>query len=159
MFYERKARNLLRFADVKAVKAQTDLKVFLETFDQCYRKGDPQNPYGELGSYLKVAEKAWKKYKDTDRLLYFVAYKGKKPVAVASLTSHAGLGYISNVGSLKSVRGEGYGKLATLYCVYKSQQIGNKVHCLATEEGTYPNEFYKRIGFRTRFTGDLFVKK
>ncbi len=78
--------------------------------------------------------------------------KEDSPVAVSTLNNYEGIGYISNVGSIKEVRGEGFGKLSTLYCVHKSQKNGNKVHCLATEEDTYPNEFYKRIGFQTKFT-------
>jgi len=81
-----------------------------------------------------------------------------EPCAVATLTNFDGLGYISNVGSLKKVRGKGFGKIATLYCVAKSIKNNNQEHCLATEEGAYPNEFYKRIGFVTRFTACGYTK-
>ena len=57
------------------------------------------------------------------------------------------------------MRGEGYGKLATLYAVLESQRLGNSDHALATEEGTHPNEFYKRLGFETRFTALAYSKK
>jgi len=76
-----------------------------------------------------------------------------------TLTNHDGIGYISNVGSLRKVRGEGFGKIASLYPVSQSIKNGNLEHCLATEEGTYPNEFYKRIGFETRFTAVCYVKQ
>lgn len=79
-------------------------------------------------------------------------------MAVASLNSHAGMGYIFNVGSLPEVRGEGFGRLVSLYCVYASKKKRNSVHCLATEEGTYPNKFYKRIGFKTHFTGICYTQ-
>jgi len=140
------------FESVKKVSTIEELKVFLETFNSCYQKGDPQNPYGELGDYLKVAENVWHKHNKTERLEYFIVYKNEKPVAVSTLTNFEGIGYISNVGSLKEVRGGGFGKAATLYCIYQSTKHGNTEHCLATEEGAYPNEFYKRIGFETRFT-------
>lgn len=147
------------FQSVKKVESEEMLKVFLETFDRCYQKGDPQNPYGELGEYLEVAEKVWHKHHLTNRLEYFIAYKDAKPVAVSTLTNFEGIGYISNVGSLREVRGEGFGKLATLYCVAQSIKNGNQEHCLATEEGAYPNEFYKRIGFETRFTAVSYTKE
>ncbi|NTU66891.1 MAG: GNAT family N-acetyltransferase [Candidatus Moranbacteria bacterium] len=148
-----------RFHQVKKVKDEDDLAIFLDTFNNCFRKNDPQNPYGELGDYLKVAEKVWKDLHRSSRIEYFIAYKDDKPVAVATLTNRDGLGYISNVGSLKEVRGEGFGKLVTLYCVDKSIINGNETHFLATEENTYPNEFYKRIGFETRFTGVAYSKE
>ena len=100
---------------------------------------------------MNVARKVWSKYKRTNRLQYFVVFKGSEPVAVSTLTNFENIGYISNVGSLEKVRGEGFGKAATLFCVQESIKNGNDIHCLATEEGHYPNEFYKRIGFESRF--------
>ena len=118
----------------------------------CYQKDDPQNAYGELGDYLGVAESVWYKHHKTGKVEYFIFYKDKIPVAVSTLTNFQNIGYISNVGSLKEVRGQGFGKLATLYCVEQSKKRGNITHCLATEEGTYANEFYSKIGFSTKFT-------
>ncbi len=151
MFWKGNEINTTRFDEIKKVKDENDLNIYLKTFDASYKSDDPQNPYGELGDYLEVSKNVWLRHGQTSRLEYFVAYKDNKPVAVSTLTNYDGIGYISNVGSLKEVRGEGYGKLATLYCVEQSKKNGNNEHCLATEEGDYPNEFYKRIGFGTRF--------
>ena len=111
-----------------------------------------------MGEYLEITKKAWHKYHETNRLEYFTVYKENKPVAVSSLNNFEKISYISNVGSLREVRGQGFGKLATLCCVAQSIKNGNQEHCLATEEGEYPNEFYKRIGFETRFTANAFTK-
>lgn len=159
MFHQGKGIVASRFDMVKKVTNEAGLKVFSETFDACYQKDDPQNPYGELGDYLKVAEKVWHRHHKTNRLEYFIVYKGGQPVAVSTLTNYEGIGYISNVGSLREVRGEGCGKIASLYCVEQSKKRGNTTHCLATEEGTYPNKFYKRIGFKTHFTAVAYTKK
>ena len=158
MFYSGDPIELNKKYNTKKVENEEELRIFLNTLDSCYKKHDPQNPYGELGDYLGVAEKVWKTHNRTNRLEYFVVYKDDKPVAVATLTNHDDIGYISNVGSLREVRGEGFGKFATLYCIEVSKKNGNKVHCLATEEGTYPNEFYKRIGFETKFTAVAYKK-
>lgn len=146
------------FNSVKKVIDKAGLKRFLETFNRCYQKNDLQNPYGELGDYLKVAEKVWHKHHQNKRVEYFMVFKNNQPVAVSALTNYGGIGYISNVSSLRQVRGEGFGKAATLFCVQESIRHGNKDHCLATEEGAYPNEFYKRIGFATRFTAIGYTK-
>ncbi len=159
MFWGAQAINKDNFSKVKKVNNGKDLEIFIECFDKCYQKNDPQNPYGELGAYLDVAKDAWLKNNNIPiKLEYYIAYKSNNPVAVASLTNYLGIGYISNVGSLQKVRGGGFGKLITLYCVEQSKRYGNKEHCLATEEGDYPNEFYKRIGFKTRFTGVSYTK-
>jgi len=148
-----------RFKQVKKITTETELELFLKIFNACYQKNDPQNAYGELGDYLKVAEKVWHKYHVSDRLEYLIAYQQDEPVAVATLTNYGKIGYISNVGSLRQVRGKGFGKLATLYCVAESIKHGNRYHCLATEEGTYADEFYKRIGFKKKFSAVCYIKK
>lgn len=148
-----------RFEQVRKVTTEKELEIYIKTFDQCFQKDDPQNPYGELGEYLEACRSAWKKHHVTNKIEYFIVYKEDDPVAVSTLTNHKNLGYISNVGSLRSVRGEGFGKLATMYCVAQSKKNGNTVHSIATEEGTYPNQFYKNIGFETKFTSKLMVKE
>ncbi len=143
----------------KKVENKNSLQEFLHTFNMCYQKDDPQNPYGELGDYIKQSEIAWHEHDGKGRMEYYIAYDNKDfPVAVATLICHGGIGYIANVGSLKSVRGKGFGKFITLHCVKESKKAGNIIHCLATEDGTYPNEFYKRIGFQTKFIGIAYKK-
>ena len=159
MFWTNQEISKERFSQIKKVTNEEEIKIYLKTFDACFQNDDPQNPYGELGDYLKVAEKSWYDHHASDELEYFIAYKDDAPVAVATLTSCDDLGYISNVGSLREVRGEGFGKLVTLYCVEASKDRGNTTHFLATEEKNYPNEFYKRIGFETRFSAVAYAKK
>lgn len=159
MFHSGENIDTDRFNQAKKVTNESEFAVFLKTFDTCYQKDDPQNAYGELGNYLSVAEKVWRRHNLTNRLEYFTVYKDDEPIAVSSLTNYGDIGYISNVGSLRKVRGQGFGKIASLYCVAQSKKHGNTEHCLATEEGTYSNEFYKRIGFDTRFTAIGYVKE
>lgn len=157
MFYEQEEVDQSRFDQVKKVETTTELDEYLHVFDKCYQNDDPKNPYGELGEYLDATRMVWMKHHASNRIEYFIAYKLQEPVAVAALTNYDDLGYISNVGSLRSVRGEGFGKLVTLYCVHKSMEHGNKIHALITEEGTNPNAFYKSLGFKTKFTAKLMV--
>lgn len=158
MFYHKGDVFVTNPEKVKKVTGEEELQVFLDTFDRCYQKDDPQNPYGELGDYLNVMKQVWLNHHN-DGVECFIVYDGEIPVAVATLNNFEDIGYISNVGSLKTVRGIGFGKLATLYCVQASMNNGNKMHCLATEENTYPNDFYKRIGFETKFTASGYSKK
>lgn len=157
MLYDKTVSYQPAFDSIKKVTNETELQVFLETFDACYQNDDPTNPYGELGEYLTAARIAWEKHQQSNRLEYFIAYKNEQPVAVASLTNFEGMGYISNVGSLRAVRGEGYGKLVTLFAIHYSQQNGNQDHCLITEAGTNPYEFYNALGFNTQCTAQLLV--
>ena len=106
-----------------------------------------------------MAEKVWRRHQTTNRIEYFTIFSEDKPVGVSTLTNFKQIGYISNVGSLRKVRGQGFGKLATLYCVDLSKKRGNKYHCLATEDGTYPHEFYQHIGFVKNFSAACYLKK
>lgn len=157
MFYEKELPGG-EFDLVKKVETEKDFETWLDLFNRCYQKDDPQNPYGELGDYLVTFKSSWEAHHRDGSVECFLAYDNDQPVAVATLNSYEGLGYISNVGSLRSVRGKGFGKLVTLAAVNSSQKHGNKLHCLATEDGTYPNEFYKRIGFETKFTAVGYTK-
>lgn len=147
-----------KFESIQKVETQDDLTLYLQTFNQCYKKDDPKNPYGELGEYLEAARKVWEKHHETNRLEYFIVHEDDIPVAVSALTNNNGFGYISNVGSLRSVRGKGYGKAATLYCVKVSRDRGNKECFLITEEGTNPHEFYQAMGFHKKFSALLMTK-
>lgn len=158
LFHPGENINSDQFSQVKKITTEKELGNYLKTFDSCFQKDDPQNPYGELGDYLKVAEKVWHRHNAANRIEYFTVYSGDKPVGVSTLTNFKQIGYISNVGSLRSVRGQGFGKLATLYCVDISKKRGNKYHCLATEDGTYPHEFYQRIGFVKKFSAACYIK-
>lgn len=128
LFHSGEKINPDRFKQVKKVSTEKELDIFLKTFDACFQKEDPQNPYGELGDYLKMAEKVWYRHNTTNRIEYFTIYSGDEPVGVSTLTNFKQIGYISNVGSLRKVRGQGFGKLATLYGVDLSKKRGNKYH-------------------------------
>ncbi len=151
--------NNIHVDSVKKVVTEDELAVFLKTFDESFQKDDPQNAIGVLGDYLKITQLAWQKHHATNRLEYFIAFKGGKPVATSTLNNFDGIGFISNVGSLRQVRGEGYGKRVTLHAVNTSVKNGNVFHCLTTVERTYPNEFYKRIGFQTKFTAVCYASQ
>lgn len=159
LFYQKQTINPQHFEDVHKIINKNELKIWLKTADNCYRKNDPQNAYGELGDFLEIAEIIWNRHHDTNRAEFFVAYKKDRPVAVSILTNYKNQGYISCVGSVKEVRGEGYGKAVTLYAVQQSKNRGQKYHYLATEEGMYPHQFYLRIGFNEVFKALGYTKK
>ncbi|HZE86729.1 MAG TPA: GNAT family N-acetyltransferase [Methylomirabilota bacterium] len=160
MFYEQASVHLPADYKVISVSSDQELEIFLDIFNKCYQKDDPQNPYGEFGEgYLKIISDSWYNYHQSQRVECFIFYKNQEPVAVSALTNYEDAGYISNVGSVRHVRGQGFGRLATLHCVKKSIEKGHNYHFLATEAGHYPHKFYQRIGFKTKFTAIDFAKE
>ena len=160
MFYSSDDKpNVNKDREIIKVANENDLKTFIEVFDNSYQKGDPQNPYGDVKNFIPSTIRSWREFGKSGRIEYFVVFKDGLPGAVSALNNYHGIGYISCVGSLRIFRGQGLGKAATLYATKKSFENGNEIHCLATEEGTYPNTFYKRIGFETRFTAIQMAKE
>lgn len=158
MFHEGKNIDKSRFNEVRKVRNLEELEIFINIFDRSYQKDDPQNPYGEVKEYLNDSRNTWEKYHNSNKFEYFIGFNKNQPVAVSVLTNYEDMGYISSVGSLPEVRGQGYGKLVTLYAVQQSVNNGNIYHCLGTEEGHYPHRFYQRLGFSTKFTNVGFKK-
>lgn len=142
---------------IKEVKTDDDFDVWFETFIKSYQKDDPQNPYGEQTDFALLLKKLWRERK-TRGEKYFLAFDEDKPVAVGILMSYDKKGYIYSIGSIPSVRGKGFGKKISLYCIKESFRQGNKFHFLATEKGGYPFAFYERIGFNPEFVSYLYTK-
>ena len=82
LFFQDEKIDENRFNQVKKVENKIDLEIFLNTFNDCYKENDPQNPYGELGDYLKTAKKAWIKNNSNNKLEYFIIYnENQKPTS------------------------------------------------------------------------------
>lgn len=158
LFYEDEVKNQAKFDQIKIVKTDADFEAWLQTLDKCFVNDDPQNPYGPITHYVESSRKRWPDKKNNPDLEYYVVYEDGKPVATSMLNNRNGLGYIAAVGSLPSARGKGYGKLASLFAVYRSQQRKNFFTCLSTEEGHFPYKFYTRIGFNDRLRAVSFTK-
>lgn len=152
-----------RYPDINSegiieVETNEDFEKWIETFIKSYPKDDPQNPYGEQAEFAEVLKKARHENKENNEK-YYLLFDKDKPVATAILASYDNMGWIYGVGSIPSARGKGFGKKISLHCVKESIKLKNKHHCLATEKGHYPYEFYKKIGFTPEFVAFLYSKK
>ncbi len=156
MFWEGESPYLDE-SNIFEVKSDEDFEKWVETFLRSYPKDDPKNPYGEQVEFSKVIDKAWKRGMLKNDCC-FLAFDNNKPAAVGMLTSYQGKGYISAIGSVPEVRGRGFGKRMSLFCVRESFRRGNEFHFLATEKEHFPFNFYKKIGFSPKFTATYYTK-
>jgi GNAT superfamily N-acetyltransferase len=120
----------------------------------------PENPYGDLdpNEYANATIKGLSHLKKSMRFEgYLFKYKGNF-VACSFLISDGQAGYISGVACIPQARGKGLGKTASLYATKRSLEIGNRITFLATEQGSWNEEFYRRLGFETQFTGTCYIK-
>ncbi len=145
---------------IRLVENSDDLNLFCTVMDQCYREKDPQNPYGELHAYLDVTKDAWLHNQQSKNLIYFIVTDPKTSTAcgVGTISIYNQIGYISNVGTLQSVRGQGFGKLAMHYALHITQKRHCTIHALATEFGGFPHKLYDHLGFKVGFTASAYAK-
>jgi ribosomal protein S18 acetylase RimI-like enzyme len=156
LFWDNK-KPKINDSEIIEVKTDNEFNIWIKTFVKSYPKDDPKNPYGEQKQFAKLLKKRWNENK-VKNSKYFIVFKNKIPVSVGMLTSHNKQGYLSLIGSIPSVRGQGYGKKVTLYCINESFKLGNKNHYLITEKGHYPFKFYNKIGFNEKFSAYLYNK-
>lgn len=149
----------LKNENIIKINNDKDFESWLDTYIKSYPENDPKNPYGEQKEFASILKNLWYERKIKNEQFYMALNSINKPVAVGLLTNHNKIGEISAIGSIPEVRGKGFGKKMSLYCVQESFKQGNNYHLLTTEEGDYPYEFYKRIGFEPKFTAYLFTKK
>ena len=157
LFWNKKS-PIIDSKEITKIETDIEFEEWIRTYIKSYPKEDPKNPYGDQTEFAEALKKSWygrKKSYDT----HYLSFKNNKPVATAILTNYKKIGYLTSIGSIPSVRGEGYGKKISLYCVQNSIGLGNKHHFLVTEKGDYPYEFYKRIGFEPEFVAYLYTKK
>ncbi len=149
-----------KFEQVREVKSQDEMNVFLRTIDAGYGANDPDNPYGGLGKYLDQLQNAFTARGDHAKIKHYVIFNDEGlAVGVGSLTSYEGIGYISNIATIPSARRHGYGSAILNYLLDLSVKKGNSIHCLATEIGEYPDRLYRKIGFTELFRAKYYVKK
>lgn len=98
----------------KQVESPDDLDQFLETLDKSYSADDPSNPYGSVTDYLPAVKKTFE-INYLQKLSYYLVFQKAEPVAVGTLNSFGGVGYISNIGSLPHLREQGFGKAISLH--------------------------------------------
>lgn len=140
---------------IRPVESKEEMKVFVEIFNQSYSGATPEEPYGalpkEYGECLFDSFKNSGKDKNVVNCLGF--FKGN-PVGIATLIYSGKFGVIYNVGTVPQLRKKGIGAALTLNAVSTSIKNDAKIVFLQTEEGSYNEAYYKKLGFSTRFIGE-----
>ena len=68
------------------------------------------------------------------------------------------MGYIDLVGTLPEFRRRGIASGLVLRAIADSQAAGNRWTSLEAETGTYAEQLYKRLGFRTVYQRHRYIK-
>lgn len=160
MVYERKTHPFKKTKDliIKEVRSKEDMEIFIKVFYEAYGGASEDEPYGKLpptyGESLRIS---FRNPRKETKIIHYLSFIEQKPVGIGTLISSNGFGGIYNVGTSPKYRKKGIGSIISLNAVDDSNKEGNRITYLMTEEGSYVEEFYKKLGFSTKFNGYGYV--
>jgi GNAT superfamily N-acetyltransferase len=122
------------------------------------KSGD--NPYGGISmeGFIAAASRALKNPEFTTKIEAYLAVNKTEFVACAILIHDNKTGYLCNIASIPEVRGKGFGKMISQYATKRALHLGVDTVFLATELGSRNEDFYKRLGYKTEYTGSCYIK-
>ncbi|NQV14789.1 GNAT family N-acetyltransferase [bacterium] len=143
---------------IEEVKSNQQMEIFVKVFYEAYGGASPEEPYGELAAtYGEAIRLSCRNPSKETNVINYIGFVGEKPVGIGTLISSNGFGGIYNVGTSSDSRREGIGSAISLRAVEDSMKQRNTVTYLMTEEGSYVEELYRKLGFCTEFVGEGYV--
>ncbi|HDL75116.1 MAG TPA: GNAT family N-acetyltransferase [bacterium] len=144
---------------IKKIKTKKEMKIFVDIFNKAYSGADPEDPYGPIPpEYKEALVDSFKKNQKNKFTVHYLGFLKNKPIGVATLIYFGKYAGIYNIGTVLDKRKKGMGSSITLKCVLEAQKNKAKFIFLQTEQKSYNEKFYKKLGFSTKFIGQGFVK-
>lgn len=150
----KKPKNLI----IEEVRDIEDMEIFIKVFYEAYGGASEDEPYGKLPpTYGEALRSSFKNLSKKSIITHYLGFIDKKPVGIGTLISSDEFRGIYNVGTSSNYRRMGIGSVISLKALEASKIKGNTTTYLMTEEGSYVEEFYKKLGFSTKFIGEGYV--
>lgn len=149
--------NIEIIDNIEKVKTNKQFDDFMEVMESAYGgEINEENPYA--GSITDEYYEAIKKSLDNDKFSHFILYKDGKPACVATLSYKNGHAVINNVGTKKEYQNIGLGKQLIKHCVDEFKKLGGETLFLFTEYDSKNEQWYTKLGFKTMFVNEQYVK-
>ena len=161
MFYRGsdKFQRLDSSVSIRTVDGRKSLEVFVNTFNQAYSGADPNEPYGKAPpEWGETFYSGFGLEKKGRKIEYYVLFEHENPASILLTSSLEGFGGIYGVGTVPEMRGRGYASTLTLYAVQQLLKQGANETFLQTEKGSYNEKLYEKIGFKTEWETDSWIK-
>lgn len=107
-----------------------------------------------MNMYIKLHENALGR---GIHLYHYSLYIDGKPVSSATLSVCNGISRIDDVGTLPKFQNNGYGRRLLRYILIEAKKLGADYCFLESFETAFP--FYEKLGFKTLFKNQVFVKE
>lgn len=137
----------------------TDMKLYSEEMIKAYQTGDKDDPYGDLDLvYKEVYENYKKALSEYTDEFYFVKVNDEI-VGITSGVYNNEIYGIYGIAVKKDFRGKGIGKEIIKQQLQMCKERNLKLAFLQTEEGYYPADTYRKLGFKDVCTEYYYIKK
>lgn len=137
----------------------TDMKLYSEEMINAYQTGDEDDPYGDLDSIYKEVYANHKKIENTYTEEFFYAKVNDKIVGVTSSIYDNEIYGIYGLAVKKDFRCKGIGKEIIKQQLQMCRDKKLKIVFLQTEEGYYPADTYRKLGFKDVCTEYYYIKR
>ena len=144
--------------NVKLEKTE-NMQLYSKEMIKAYQTGDADDPYGDLDSIYKEVYENHKKIKNEYIEEFFFAKVNNEIVGVTSSVYDNEVYGIYGLAVKKDFRCKGIGKEIIKQQLKMCREKKLKLAFLQTEEGYYPADTYRKIGFKDVCTEYYYIKK
>jgi len=159
MFYEQDPPvvNFPLGFSISMVTTLSEMNIFVDLFDKAHSGADDE-PYGKLPKEYGESLLDFFTAPPTDRsVIHYLGYFNGIPVGYATLIYSGRFAGIYNVGTIPEYRKRGVGTTLTLNAVTDALRNGAEIVYLVTEQGSYNEKLYSKMGFNARLHAKLHV--
>lgn len=137
----------------------TNMQLYSEEMLKAYQTGDTEDPYGDLDSIYKEVYENHKKIKNEYTEEFFFAKVNNKIVGVTSSVYDNEIYGIYGLAVKKNFRCKGIGKEIIKQQLQMCKDKKLKLAFLQTEDGYYPADIYRKLGFKDVCIEYYYIKR
>lgn len=136
----------------------TDMELYSKEMIEAYQTGDKEDPYGDLDSVYKEIYENYKKTQNEYTEEFYFAKVNDEIVGVTSSICDNEIYGIYGLAVKKEFRGKEIGKEIIKQQLQICKNKNLKLAFLQTEEGYYPADMYRKLGFKDVCTEYYYIK-
>lgn len=141
------------------IEITNNKELFANTLVNGFRSDDPEDPYGVMPDYYRIAiYNSFESSSDYKKLNYIVK-DGNVPIALATAIIKDDTAGIYNVATIRKYRNKGVCKALMNKVFSELYDKDVKTIFLQTEKDSYVEKFYNKLGFEGMFIGKAFAEK
>lgn len=146
--------------DFSIYKVDETLKEqFIEAVMDGFSGDDPEDPYESLSDGYKIALERSFKNDSEYKVVHYLGKREQEPISTATVVYRKQKAIIYNVTTKKQYQRKGVCKQMMANIVRDLSKQNIKQVCVQTEQGFYPQQVYKNMGFSESLLGKAYQEK